>query len=180
MIFTPLDLQGAYLVQLEKREDPRGFFARAFCAEEFSAHGLPTEWAQMNLSLSRDSGTIRGLHFQRSPKADAKLVRCVGGAVLDVIIDLRAGSPSFGGFLTIELSSENRNAVFLPTGFGHGFQVLQPHSELFYMHTAPYTPKFEGGVHPLDPEIGIPWPLDIAEMSSRDRELPRLSELEPL
>ncbi len=180
MIFTPLKLSGAYRIDLEKREDERGFFARLFCVEEFAALGLETAWAQMNTSLTRTTGSVRGLHFQRPPMAEVKVVRCLRGAAFDVMVDLRAGSPSFGQWDAVELTPENRSMVYIPHGFAHGFQTLAPDTELLYFHSAAYSAAHEGGVHHADPALGIRWPLAIAEISPRDRALPPLAALEPI
>lgn len=180
MIFTPLDLNGAYQVQLEPRADARGLFARTYCAQEFGQQGLNTFWPQMNMSVSRGAGTVRGLHFQREPAAEIKLVRCLRGRALDVIVDLRAGSRTYGQHLTLELCSETRNAIYIPKGFAHGFQTLEEEVELQYLHSTPYAPGHEGGINPKDPNLAVAWPLAIHLMSERDTNLPPLSEISPL
>ncbi len=180
MIFRALPLTGAYEITLERRDDARGYFARAYCADEFAAHGLNTEWVQMNISMSHARGTMRGLHFQRPPMDEVKLVRCLKGRVLDVIVDLRAGSDSFGRHCSVTLDAERFNAIYIPAGFAHGFQTLTPDCALHYMHSQRYAPGAEGGVNPCDPALGIDWPLPLAEMSARDRALPDLNDCEPL
>jgi dTDP-4-dehydrorhamnose 3,5-epimerase len=180
MKFTPLALSGAFRIDLDRRGDARGFFARLFCREEFAEHGLATDWVQMNTSYSRERGTLRGLHFQRPPMAEAKLVRCLKGAIRDVIVDLRAGSPTYGQHAAIDLDDDNRAMVYIPQGFAHGFQTLTPDAELLYMHSAFYSPAHEGGVHHADPDIGIAWPLPVAEISDRDRNFPFLNALDPI
>ena len=180
MNFAPLPLEGAYEITLERREDARGFFARTFCMDEFAAHGLVTVWAQMNLSLSKRAGTLRGLHFQRPPAGEVKLVRCVRGRALDVIVDLRAGSAGFGRSCSVLLDAETRNAVYIPEGFAHGFQTLADDTELHYAHSVAYAPGHEGGVNPFDPDLAIAWPLPPRDVSDRDRALPPLTECDPL
>lgn len=180
MIFTPLALEGACRIELERREDERGFFARAFCAEEFAAHGLARAWPQSNISFNIRAGTLRGMHFQRGPAAEAKLVRCIHGAIYDVIVDLRDGSPDFGRWIGIRLDAAGRDALYVPPGFAHGFQTLEPDTELLYLHSAPFDAAREGGLDALDPRLGISWPLDIVGRSARDAALPALDELEPL
>lgn len=177
MKFTPLSMAGAFRVDVEKREDERGFFARVFCAHEFAEHGLETTFVQMNTSVTRKAGSVRGMHFQRPPKAEVKFIRCVRGAVLDVIVDLREGSPTFGRWQGTELTGDNRAMLYVPRGFAHGFQTLADDSELFYMHSEFYSPEHEGGLRFDDPDVGIAWPLPIAEMSPRDRQHPFLSQV---
>ncbi len=180
MLFTPLALAGAFRIDLEKREDARGFFARLFCVEEFRAHGLESSWAQMNTSMSRSPGTLRGLHFQRPPMAEAKVVRCFRGAVFDVIVDLRAGSPTFGTWDSLELTQDNRSMVYVPKGFAHGFQTLEPDTELLYFHSAPYSAAHEGGLHHGDPALAIKWPRSVTEISARDASHPTLASTGPI
>ena len=180
MIFTPLALHGAYRIDLEKREDSRGFFARLFCAEAFAAQGLATQFAQINTSFSRVPGTLRGLHFQRPPQAEAKLVRCLSGAIFDVIVDLRLGSPSFGKWAAEHLTAENRGMIYVPPGFAHGFQTLATGTELLYFHSTAYSAAHEGGLHHADPALAIPWPRAVAELSARDAAHPSLAALEAI
>lgn len=177
MIFQPLKLKGAYLIDLQKREDTRGFFARYYCAEEFANHGLNTQWLQMNNSLSKKKGTLRGLHFQYPPHAEIKLIRCIRGAIWDVIVDIRKKSTTYGKWFGIELNEENRSMIYVPKGFAHGFQSLCDEAELFYMHSERYAPNADGGINPLDPELDIAWPLDISEISERDLKHPNVSEI---
>lgn len=180
MKFHPLSIEGAFRIELERRGDARGFFARMVCAEEFAAQGLATRWVQMNTSFSREKGTLRGLHFQRPPRAEAKLVRCLRGAILDVIVDLRSGSPSYGQHETLRLDDDNRAMVYIPPGFAHGFQTLEPDTELLYLHSEVYSPDHEGGVHHADRDLGIAWPLPPVALSDRDKALPPLERLEPI
>lgn len=180
MIFTELSIPGVYTIAVEPRQDARGTFARVFCADEFGALGLNTHWAQMNVSVTQETGTLRGMHFQRPPHSEVKVVRATRGEVHDVIVDLRAGSPTFGRHLAVRLSATQRNAIYIPQGVAHGFQTLTDDSELFYMHSTPYTPGAEGGVQALDPALGINWPLPVTLRSPRDETLPPLSEIAPL
>ena len=180
MIFKPLALGGAFLIDLEKREDSRGFFARYFCEKEYSSHGLETRWVQMNTSLTRQPGSLRGLHFQRPPMAEAKVVRCLSGAIWDVLVDLRMGSPSFGKWLGFELNDVNRTMLYIPKGFAHGFQTLKPDTELLYLHTESYSPEHEGGLKYDDPTVGVNWPLPVGDLSPRDLVHPNLHQLTPI
>lgn len=180
MIFRRLSLSGVYEVQIEPREDARGLFARFFCEKEFAAHDLNTHWAQMNISVSNKTGTLRGLHFQRPPHCEVKLVRALRGQVLDVIVDLRAGSPDFGRHVSVILDARLRNAIYIPKGFAHGFQSLTDDVELQYFHSVPYAPGSEGGVQALDPKLGIVWPVPITQLSPRDMDLPPLEEVAPI
>lgn len=172
MIFKPLSIHGTFEILLEPYKDPRGLFARTYCAEEFSAHDLNTSWVQSNMSISKSAGTIRGLHFQRQPHTEIKMVRAQKGRVWDVLLDLREGSASFGQHMSITLDADTRNAVYIPAGIAHGFQTLEDNCELQYVHSSPYVPEAEGGVQALDPELGIKWPLTVKAQSPRDLELP--------
>ena len=173
MIFTETELPGAYVIDLERREDERGFFARAWCAEEFAEHGLSTKLVQANLSFNLRKGTLRGMHFQVDPHAEAKLVRCTRGAVYDVIVDLRPGSDTYKRWVGIELDADSRRAVYVPEGFAHGYQTLEPETETFYQVSEYYTPEAEGGVRWDDPAFGIEWPDPAnALMSEKDRSWP--------
>lgn len=169
MRFEETELPGAYRVGLERHGDERGFFARAFCREEFGEHALETDVVQANLSLSRHRGTLRGLHFQLPPAAEVKMVRCLRGAIYDVILDLRPGSPTCGDWLGVELDDEAREMLYVPEGFAHGFQTLTDDAEVFYMVTAPYAPGRERGVRYDDPQFGVEWPIEVAEISEKDR-----------
>jgi len=180
MIFTPLPLAPAFRLDPERRGDARGHFARIFCQREFAAHGLPTNWVQANISFSHSAGTLRGLHFQRPPMAEAKLVRCQKGAIWDVIVDLRAGSATFGQWTAVELTEENGAAVYVPPGFAHGFQTLRDETELLYLHSEFYSPEHEGGLAHDDPQLSIPWPLPPVNLSPRDATFPTLDALEPV
>lgn len=177
MKFRETSLPGAFIIELEPRTDERGFFARTFCSEEFAAHRLETCFVQCNLSLSHRRGTLRGLHFQWAPRAEAKLVRCVRGAVWDAIVDLRPGASTFGRHESVELTAENRLALYVPKGFAHGFQTLVDDTEVFYQMSDAYAPEAATGILATDPALGIRWPLPVTAMSDKDVNLPFLAEL---
>jgi dTDP-4-dehydrorhamnose 3,5-epimerase len=170
--FTPLPLAGAHLVHLEKRGDDRGFFARFFCEEEFARHGLVSRYTQINNSLSMKQGTLRGMHYQLPPAAEVKVVRCVRGALHDVILDIRPQSPTFGRWFGETLSAENRTMMYVPEGFAHGFVTLEPDTEVLYLVSAAYAPAAERGIRFDDPKFGIRWPVAPAELSEKDRKWP--------
>jgi dTDP-4-dehydrorhamnose 3,5-epimerase len=172
MKFTETPLPGAFVIELQKREDDRGFFARFFCKEELAVHGLSNEIVQVNNSLSRVSGTLRGMHFQKYPKGEDKIVRCIRGSFLDVIIDLRPESKSFMRHFSIMLSAENRVSLYVPKGFAHGFMTMEPDTEAFYLVTEKYSPECERGVRYNDPAFGIHWPMEPVEISSKDCSYP--------
>lgn len=175
MIFNQTPLAGACTIELEKRGDERGFFARLFCEQEFAKAGFETHFVQINNSLSAKCGTLRGLHYQLPPAAEVKVVRCVRGALWDVILDLRAGSPTFGKWYGAELSAENRRMMYVPRGFAHGFVTLSDDTEAVYLVSASYSPGNERGVRFNDPAHGISWPMDPAEISDKDRNWPDLN-----
>jgi dTDP-4-dehydrorhamnose 3,5-epimerase len=172
MEFSSTHLADAMVVDMQRQEDSRGFFARTFCAREFAAHGLVTEFVQDSQSCSRTRGTLRGMHFQTAPHREAKLVRCIAGAVFDVIIDLRTGSPSYLEWEGFELSAENGRALYVPAGFAHGFQTLVNDTHVLYAISHPYTPEAAAGVRHDDPAFGIAWPLPVAEISEKDAAWP--------
>jgi dTDP-4-dehydrorhamnose 3,5-epimerase len=169
VIFTPAPLQGVYVVEMEKRGDDRGFFARAFCENEFAARGLATRMVQMNDSLSVRRGTLRGMHYQLAPKAETKVVRCFRGALFDIVLDLRRDSPTFGKTFGVELTAENRRMLYVPKGFAHGFVTLLDDTEAFYLVDEFYSPEHERGVRWNDPRFAIEWPVQPAVMSEKDR-----------
>lgn len=170
---TPLD--GLKLIERQRTSDARGWFSRFFCREELALFGTNGGIAQINQTLTRVSGTVRGLHFQRPPHAETKLVSCIRGEVFDVAVDLRPGSMTYGKWHGAVLSADNGQALLIPAGFAHGFQTLQPDCELLYLHDVPYAPGAEGGVNALDSTLAIAWPLPVSQMSDRDRSLPWLS-----
>lgn len=168
MIISATDLPPACLIDPEKLEDSRGFFARSFCAESFARHGLPTDFVQASISFTTRRGTLRGLHYQAPPGAEGKLIRCTRGAVFDVLLDLRPDSPGFRHWRGFELTQDNRRAIYIPPGFAHGFQTLTDDAELFYQMTAPHRPDLACGVRWNDPAFGIIWPLPDPILSERD------------
>jgi dTDP-4-dehydrorhamnose 3,5-epimerase len=174
MIFTELALKGAFLIELERQEDERGFFARTFCVEEFAARGLETTIAQCSVSYNHRRGTLRGLHYQNPPHGEAKLVRCTAGAVFDVIVDIRPTSATFKRWLGIELSAKNRKMIYIPEGFAHGFETLEDNTELFYQISKAYVASAARRIAWNDATIGITWPLPPSVLSTRDR-----GDLEP-
>lgn len=175
MIFHETALQDAWLIEPERRRDARGSFARIMCRGEFAEHGLVTDYVQQNLSVSVRAGTLRGLHFQRPPHAEAKLVRCSRGAIFDVIVDLRAGSPTYLRHFTAELSAENGLELYVPPGFAHAHQTLTDDVELTYLTSAAYAPQAEGGLRYDDPSLGIDWPLPVSAISDKDMSWPLLA-----
>ncbi len=171
MRFVETPLPGAWVIELEEIEDERGWFARTFDAEEFRARGLNPDVVQCNASFNRRAGTLRGMHYQAPPHGESKLVRCVGGAIFDVAVDLRDGSPTYRGWHGVELSAENRRAFYIPAGLAHGFQTLADDSEVLYQMGDPYVPEAARGVRWDDPALGIAWPAPDGErvISEKDR-----------
>ena len=176
MIFTPTPLAGAYVVDLQPFSDDRGWFARSYCKNEFAQIGHHKEWVQLNHSVSYQAGTLRGMHFQLPPFREIKMVRCIAGAVLDVIVDLRKDSPTFLQWFGQELSAVNKKMLYIPEGFAHGFQTLTDNVELLYHHSEFYTPGAEGGLRYDDPRLAIQWPLDVTVISDRDRGHPLIDQ----
>lgn len=171
----PTRLHGLYVADALIVGDHRGAFSRLFCADALAPALGSRRIVQINQSLTRTVGAVRGLHFQQPPYAEMKMVRCLRGRVFDVAVDLRAGSPTFLQWHAEELSPASGRMMLIPEGFAHGFQVLEPESELLYLHTAFYTPAAEGGVRHDDPQLGISWPLPVTDLSARDRQHPLLS-----
>jgi len=172
MTFTELPLKGAYTIDLKPFSDSRGWFARTYCKEEFTKYNIQQEWVQMNHSFTVTKASIRGMHFQHPPFSEVKMVRCIAGAVYDVIVDLRKNSPTFLQYVGVELSAANKKMIYIPQGFAHGFQTLTGDAELIYHHNAFYTPQAEGGLLYNDTAIGINWPLIPTEISERDLKHP--------
>ena len=172
MKFTPTALEGLVVVEIERREDPRGFFARSWCAEEFERAGIDPRVAQCNVSFNEKRGTLRGMHWQADPHGEAKLVRCTAGAIYDVAVDIRPDSPTFRRWLGFELSASNHRALFIPIGFAHGFQTLEAGSEVFYQMSVPYAAGAARGARYDDPAFGIEWPLPAPIVSERDAAYP--------
>src|SRR5499427_1707751 len=170
MIFTETKLKGAFILDVERREDDRGFFARSFCQNEFRDRDLKPVIAQANIAFNKRRGTLRGMHFQFPPHAETKLVRASRGAVLDIIVDLRPESPTYLQHITVELSADNHRGIYIPERFGHGYQALEDDTETTYQVGEFYTPGSEGGLRYDDPRLGLTWPLPVAVMSDKDRE----------
>jgi dTDP-4-dehydrorhamnose 3,5-epimerase len=175
MKFEVLPLFGACLIKPERRDDQRGSFARVFCAREFAAHGLETSFVQANISTNIRAGTVRGLHFQHAPYAEAKLVRCVRGCIYDALVDLRDDSPTYGHSFGAELSEINGLSMYVPPGFAHGYQTLTDGAAVHYLVSAFYAPDYEDGINHSDPSLAIRWPLPITAVSSKDALLPFLN-----
>ena len=175
MKFSHLSLEGAYAIDLEPKEDERGFFARSFCEEEFSKWGLKGKYPQCNVSFNRKKGTLRGIHYSVPPFSEAKLVRCTQGMVYDLLLDLRSDSPTFLRWTSLEISSKNRKMVYVPEGVAHGFLTLEDDSELFYQMSAPFHSSYARGVRWNDPQFTIKWPMDPTVISENDRNFPNYS-----
>jgi len=171
MIFTETELKGVYLIETEPLEDDRGFFARTFCREEFAKYGLNPQVAQCNLSYNRKKGTLRGMHYQIAPREEAKLVRCISGAIYDVIVDLREDSTTYCQWLSLELSARGR-MLYIPKGIAHGFQTLKDGTEVFYQMSEIYTHEYARGIRWNDPAFSIEWPHDQRIISERDQSYP--------
>jgi dTDP-4-dehydrorhamnose 3,5-epimerase len=176
MRFVATPLEGAWIVQLQPHQDCRGLFARTYCAQEFGDQSLVNSFVQCNTSWNARKGTIRGLHYQRPPSSEVKLVRCTAGALLDVIADLRPTSPTYLGTYSVELTAANRLALYIPKLFAHGFQTLEDNTEVFYQMSEFYDPKLGRGLGYNDPKLGINWPLSVAAISDQDLSWPLLSE----
>jgi dTDP-4-dehydrorhamnose 3,5-epimerase len=168
MLFTETDLPGAYLIEPERREDQRGFFARVFCQDELRAHGLNPAIAQANVAFNQVAGTLRGMHFQFPPAAETKIVRCTRGAIVDIIVDLRPESPTFLQHVAVELNEDNGRMLYVPERFAHGYQTLVDGTETSYFVGEFYTPGSEGGLAHDDPSLGLAWPLPVSAMSEKD------------
>lgn len=168
MIFSETTLKGSFIIDLEPFGDERGWFARTYCENEFNIIGHTSNWVQLNHSFTKNKGTIRGMHFQIPPYGEIKLVRCISGAIHDVIIDLRKKSPTYLKNFGIELSAENKKMIYIPIGFAHGFQTLTDDCELIYHHSAFYKPDSEVGIKYNDPKLNIEWPITVTSVSERD------------
>lgn len=179
MQFTRTKLEGAYVIDLERREDSRGFFARAFCQKEFAAHGLKPIIAQANVAYNFRKGTLRGMHFQFPPAAETKLVRCTRGAILDIIVDLRPESPTYLQNIAVELNEGNGRALYVPERFAHGYQTLRDNTETSYQVGEFYTPDYESGLMHNDPRLGLQWPLPVTVISDKDEGFKLLDHVEP-
>ncbi|TAK32245.1 MAG: dTDP-4-dehydrorhamnose 3,5-epimerase [Chloroflexota bacterium] len=170
MFFDETALKGAFIIDPERLEDERGFFARTFCQREFAARGLSQQFVQCNISFNSKQGTLRGMHYQGAPHEEAKLVRCTRGAIYDVIVDLRPVSPTFKRWIAVELNAENQRMLYVPQGFAHGFQTLEDETEIFYQMSEPYVPDCARGFRWDDPTFAIAWPsVPTRTISSKDR-----------
>jgi len=179
MRFIETKLKGAWIIELEPAADERGFFARTFCARKFAEHGLTASFVQCSVSLSRQKGTLRGLHYQIPPSAETKLVRCTSGSLYDVIVDLRPDSPTFLQHIGVELTSQNHRAVYVPELFAHGLQILEDNTEVFYQISEFYAPDQARGMRYDDPKLNIKWPLPVAVISEKDRQWPLWHAAQP-
>lgn len=179
MIFTETKLKGAYIIDLNRIEDDRGYFARMFCQREFEEHGLKATIAQANIAHNAKRGTLRGMHFQYPPAAETKLVRCLRGGIVDIIVDLRPESPTYLEHISIELTGDNGRALFVPERFGHGYQVLEDNTQTSYHVGEFYTPELESGLLYDDPRLRLEWPLPVEEISEKDAKWEPLETYEP-
>jgi dTDP-4-dehydrorhamnose 3,5-epimerase len=178
MMFVETPLRGAFVIELERRDDVRGFFARAFCQREFETHGLKPVIAQANIGFNRLKGTLRGMHFQYPPAAETKLVRCSRGAILDIIVDLRPESPTYLQHTTVELTADNHRGIYIPERFAHGYQALEDNTETTYHVGEFYTPGCEGGLLYDDPLLQLTWPLPVSVMSDKDKQWKQLADIQ--
>jgi dTDP-4-dehydrorhamnose 3,5-epimerase len=179
MIFTQTALAGAFVIDLDRREDSRGYFARAFCQNEFVEHGLKPTIAQANVAFNNVAGTLRGMHFQFPPRAETKIVRCTRGAILDIIVDLRPESSTYLESVSVELNEENGRALYVPERFAHGYQTLVDSTETSYQVGEFYAPETEGGLAYDDRRLGLSWPLPVAVISEKDAQWEPLESIEP-
>lgn len=179
MIFTETRLKGAFIIDIERREDSRGFFARAFCQNEFMAHGLKPVIAQANIASNIRKGTLRGMHFQFPPAAETKIVRCTRGAIVDIIVDLRPESPTYLQHVAVELNEDNQRALYVPERFAHGYQALNDKTDTSYQVGEFYTPEAESGLMYNDPRLKLTWPMPISVVSEKDQKFPLLERIEP-
>jgi dTDP-4-dehydrorhamnose 3,5-epimerase len=178
MIFQETKLTGAFIIDVERREDDRGFFARVFCQREFADHGLNPLITQANVAFNKKRGTMRGMHFQFPPAAESKLVRCTRGAIHDIIVDLRPESPTYLDHIAVELTADNHRALYVPERFAHGYQVLEDGTETSYQVGEFYAPHLESGLLYSDPRLGLRWPLPVTEISPKDDRWKLLTDIE--
>ena len=177
MKFAQATIAGVWVIDVEPRDDARGFLARTYCEQEFAALGLNTRWPQCNLTLTKNRRTIRGLHFQADPRPEIKLIRCAVGAIWDVLVDVRRDSPTYAKWEAFDLTGQNRRSLYVPGGVAHGFQCLQDNSEVFYQMSEFYFPELARGVRWDDPRVGIRWSLPNPVLSERDQALPLLADV---
>jgi dTDP-4-dehydrorhamnose 3,5-epimerase len=180
MKFTPTEIADVFVVELEKREDDRGFFARGFCQREFEEHGMVSQVVQANISYNKYKGTLRGMHYQVSPYEETKFLRCTKGAVYDVIIDMRPESLSYMKWFGVELTDKNYKMLYVPRNFAHGFQTLEDETEVMYLVSEFYAPQSERGVRFDDPAFNIQWPLEVAQISEKDAAWPNYQDANPV
>jgi dTDP-4-dehydrorhamnose 3,5-epimerase len=178
VLFTETKLKGAFVIELDRKEDDRGFFARAFCQHEFEAHGLKPTIAQANIAFSKHKATLRGMHFQFPPGADTKLVRVTRGAILDIIVDLRPESPTYLQHIAVELTADNQRSLYVPERFAHGYQTLEDATEMTYQAGEFYAPDLESGLAYDDPRLGLVWPLPAASVSPKDASWRKLDDFD--
>jgi dTDP-4-dehydrorhamnose 3,5-epimerase len=176
MIFTKTNLEGAFIIEIQKLGDERGFFARTYCQREFREHGLNPNLVQCNISYNKKIGTLRGMHFQAHPHWEAKLVHCMRGSIHDIIVDLREGSPTYKQHIGVTLTAEKHNQLYVPEGFAHGFITLEDDTDVFYQMSEFYTPAAGRGFHWNDPAFGFRWPMEPQIISERDANSPDFSE----
>ncbi|RTQ48968.1 dTDP-4-dehydrorhamnose 3,5-epimerase [Hymenobacter gummosus] len=179
MIFTETELAGAFIIDVDRMSDERGFFARSWCEDDFAAHGILTPPVQANLSSNPKRGTLRGMHYQLEPFGETKLVRCTRGAIYDVIVDVREESPTYGQWLGVELTADSFRMLYVPARFAHGFVTLQDNTDVCYQVSAKYAPGYERGIRWNDPAIGIEWPITPTLISDKDRKHPDSQLLVP-
>lgn len=172
MEFAETRLKGAFIVSVKRIIDDRGYFGRAWCRDEFAKHGLNPNMTQLNVGFSHEKGTVRGMHYQEAPHAEAKFIRCTRGAIFDVVIDLRKGSPTQGQWLGVELAADDGKMLYAPEGFAHGYQTLADGTEMYYLTSAPYAAGSARGVRYNDPAFGIGWPLPLSVISEADQKWP--------
>jgi dTDP-4-dehydrorhamnose 3,5-epimerase len=178
VIFTETKLKGAFVIDLDRKKDERGYFARAFCQKDFHEHGLKSVIAQANIASNLKKGTLRGMHFQYPPAAETKLVRCTRGAILDIIVDLRPESSTYLQHIAVELNEDNMTALYVPERFAHGYQALRDNTDSSYQVGEFYTPNAEGGLRYDDPRLGLEWPLPVSVISPKDQAFRPLHEIE--
>jgi dTDP-4-dehydrorhamnose 3,5-epimerase len=179
MIFGATVLPGVYVVDLQKLEDDRGFFARSWCQNEFEAQGLSSKPVQCNISFNKTRGTLRGLHYQCRPHAEAKMVRCTRGAIYDVVIDIRSSSPTFKQWIAVELTSDNHRMLYIPEGLAHGFQTLADNVEVFYQMSEFHSSESARGFRYDDTAFALTWPLPVSKISPRDLAWPQFESIPP-
>ena len=177
---SSVENRGPYLIKFNPFIDERGFFHRAFCKKTLKDHGIDFEIKQINISFNKIKGTIRGMHFQRAPKLESKIIICLSGKIFDVIVDLRSKSSTYGNFFSFELDSNKFNGLYVPKGYAHGFQTLKNNTKLLYLHSENYFPEHEGGLNSMDPSLKIQWPISKFFSSDRDKKHPNLNNIKPL